>query len=156
MRSVVFVLACACVLSACGPSSTVTTPDGFLSLPEASLEWRPYHYKALSPDGATIVVREHDHAEVKGSLEYWTEALTREIQAEKGYVLTEAADVEAGGMAGSLLRFDALYGGEEYRYDVALFVTNDLIVTVETAGSAEQYERYAEEFAAAVRSLRLE
>lgn len=156
MKRLMLLLGLGLVLSACGPSSTVTTPDSFVSLPEDDLDWRPYHYKAVSPDGAVIVVREHDNEELGGSLQYWTEALTREITAEKGYTLVENTEVKAGGMTGNHLRWEALYGGEKYRYDIALFVTPDLIVTVETAGSAEQYDRYGKEFDSAVKSLRLD
>ncbi len=156
MRNFILLVCLGLWLGACGPSSTVTTPDNFVSLPEDDLDWRPYHYKAVSPDGAVILVREHDNEELSGSLAYWTEALTREIKAEKGYTLRESTELKVGGLTGNHLRWDALYGGENYRYDIALFVTKDLIITVETAGSAEQYERYSKEFDSAVKSLRLD
>ena len=156
MKRLLLLIGFASVLGACGPASHVTTPDTFVAIPEDDLEWRPYHYKAVSPDGAVIVVREHDNEDLKGTLVYWTEALSREIVASKGSTLQETVEVKAGGLTGNHLRWEALYGGETYRYDVALFVTKDLIITVETAGSAEQYERYGVEFDEAVKSLQVD
>jgi hypothetical protein len=156
MKNLIPLIALSLLMGACGPSSSVTTPDNFVALLDYQVEWKPYHYKSVSPDGAVIVVREHDNEELKGSLAYWTEALTREIKAEKGYTLLASKEVKAGGLTGNHLQWEALYGGENYRYDIALFVTDDLVVTVETAGSAEQYERYGDEFDSAVKSLRLD
>ena len=153
MRNLLIMLAALLFTSACGPTSTITTPSSFVALSEDSLRWKPYHYKAVSPDGAVIVVREHDNSELHGTLDYWTEALRRQVEADKGYTLKETAEVTAGGLVGTRLYFEALYAGEDYRYDVALFVTPELILTVEVGASAAQYERYQEEFEAAMGSL---
>ena len=59
-------------------------------------------------------------------------------------------------LKGKLFKFKGTYQEQTYLYDVALFVTEDLIVTVETAALEEQHERHAEAFTQAIQSLRLE
>ena len=56
MRNLLILLAALLFASACGPTSTITTPSSFVALSEDSLRWKPYHYKAVSPDGAVIVI----------------------------------------------------------------------------------------------------
>ena len=155
-RTTLFILVllavCLALLVGCGPDSMVKTSDGSAALSDDDISWRSYHYKAISPDGAVVVVREHDNEE-EGSLEFWAAALERDVVETQGYKLMETAEVKAGSLKGKQLKFEVLYGGEPYRYDVALFVTKDVIVTVETAGEQAVFEKHAEALQKAIESL---
>ncbi|MBH25406.1 MAG: hypothetical protein CMH57_13355 [Myxococcales bacterium] len=138
-------------LGACGPASQVTVPDGYVELDEDEL-YGSMAQKLVSADGAVVLVREREH-EPSGSLDFWVEAFEREIALGRGYTLLESNPVKAGRLEGRLLHFKGSYREEVYLYDVALFVTEDLIITVETASLEEDRERHEAAFAAAVKSL---
>ncbi len=140
--------------TACGTVSKVKTPTGFVALSDDQIEWKNYQWKAVSPDGAVVILREVEN-EQEGAIDFWSEALERDIIANQGYKHIETTDVEAANLSGKLMRFEALYGGLPYRYNVAIFVTDDWIITVETAASEEVYERHQEALENAIRSTRL-
>ncbi len=131
--------------------SEVKTPSGFAALSDDQIEWRSYQWKAVSPDGASILVRERENEE-EASLKFWAEALEREIIAQQGYKLIDTAPIAGKNIKGVQMNFEALYGGQPYRYSVALFVNEDDIVTVETAGSQEVWERHEAALHASVQS----
>ena len=142
-----------CGLMACGPTTTIVAPGGFVMLDEDQLPYGMAH-KAISPDGALIVVRERDH-EPEGSLEFWTEALEREITEGRGYELQDKSEVRAkGGYAGVRMSFKGAANQSVYRYDVAIFLVDDQIVTVETAALEASWDKHSGEFEAAIMSLR--
>jgi hypothetical protein len=131
--------------------SEVRTPNGFVALDEDDIQWRDYVWKAVSPDGAVVVVRERDNKE-EGSLEFWAEALEREVIERQGYKLIDKGPVQGRNVKGTQLNFEALYGGQPYFYSVAIFTDEDSIVTVETAASAEVWERHEAALQGAVQS----
>lgn len=151
MQRYLFVLlALAMLLGACRVSE-VRTPNGFVALDEDDIQWRDYEWKAVSPDGAVVVVRERDNNE-EGSLDFWAEALEREIIERQGYKLIDKGPVQGRNVKGTQLNFEALYGGQPYFYSVAVFTDEDSIVTVETAASAEVWERHKDALQKAVLS----
>jgi hypothetical protein len=135
-------------------ASEMRTPDGFVALDEDDIEWRSYQWKAVSPDGAAVVIRERENKE-EGSLEFWSEALEREIVERQGYKLLDKAPVEGRNAKGLQMNFMALYGGQPYRYSVAVFANKDDLVTVELAADEAVWKRHEATLQAAVRSLEL-
>lgn len=120
------------LLSACGPRTEFTLPDEFVALTDDDIRYESYDWKAVNADGVVVILRERDNDQ-KGSLQFWLEALQREIIEGRGYELTETVDVKTRNMSGKQLRFTVDYGGTPYHYHVALFVIDDEIVTIETA-----------------------
>lgn len=143
--------------SACGPLTTINAPAGYVMLDDDDFRRGDIAHKALSADGAVLVVRERDH-EPRGSLTFWTEAFEREIVDAQGYTLIEAESVEArDGLKGKLLKFKGTRETVVYRYDVALFLARDTIITVEAAAPEEEWEKLHEEkFNRALRTLRFD
>lgn len=139
--------------AACGPVSTITAPGGFVMLEEEQLPYGVAH-KAISADGAVVVVREQDN-EPRGTLAFWSEALQREVTQGRGYELLEATDVRTtGGIQGRRMQFKGAHNETVYRYDVAVFLLDDSIVTVEVATPEASWEQHAGEFEATLLSLR--
>lgn len=152
-RFFLLLILAALALAACRVSE-VKTPDGFVALTDDQIEYYPYEWKAVSPDGAVVVVREREN-EQEGSLDFWAESLKREITERNGYKLLDEGPVEGRNAKGHLMNFEVLYGGLPYRYTVALFVTEDDIITVETAASQEIFQQRGDALTAAIRSTTL-
>jgi len=140
-------------VGACGPASEVTVPNGYVELDDDVL-YGSMAQKLVSADGAVVLVREREH-EPEGSLDFWVEAFEREITLGRGYALLESNPVQAGRLDGKLLQFKGSYREQVYLYDVAVFVTDDLIITVESASLEEDRERHKAAFAEAIKSLRV-
>lgn len=119
------------LLAACGPRTEFTLPDEFVALTKEDIRYKNYDWKAVNADGVVVVLRERDNDQ-GGSLQFWLEALEREIVEGHGYELTETVDVKTRNMSGKQLRFLVDYGGTPYHYHVALFVIDGEIVTIET------------------------
>ena len=139
---------------ACGPYSTVTVPNGYVALDDDSLQY-DVAQKLVSADGAVVVIRERDN-DPYGNLDFWTEALESEIQEGRGYdhLATEEIDSRSG--RGRLLKFKSAYQGEPFLYNVALFTTESLIVTVETAVSEANAERHTSTFLETISTLTID
>jgi len=141
------------VAAGCGPVTAITAPGNFVMLEDDQLPWGVAH-KAISSDGAVVVVREHEH-EPRGSLTFWTEALQREVTQGRGYTLLETTDLRTtSGLQGQRMQFKGAYNETTYRYDVAIFLVDDSIVTVEVAAPEASWEQHAGELEAAMQSLR--
>ncbi len=139
-------------MSACGPATAVQVPSNFVSLDEDDL-YNQMTNKSVSADGAIIVVRERDN-EPEGNLDFWSDALSDEIENGRGYTLLGKEEVRSqAGYQGVVMQFASTYNGTAYRYNVALFVIDDLIVTVETTAPKAKFETHKEAFENAVRSL---
>ena len=134
-------------LMACEDEWT-TTPEGFVEIEQA-----PFEYKAVSPDGSVIAIR-HRPNEEKGDLDYWAEVFELELVDAKGYRLAEKSDVKsADGVLGRLLSFELAQGTIPFHYGLAIYVTDESIVTLETATELASLERYAEAFDEARKGL---
>ena len=157
MHRIVQMTLCLLLLSmawACGPNSTVTVPDGYVALDEDDLG-DDIAQKLISADGAMVIVREREN-DPYGTLEFWSEALEREITEGRGYELVTKESLSAGGVPGQVLEFKGAYQEKIYLYHVALFATEDSIVTVETVALEEQQERHKETLAKTIRSLKID
>ena len=153
-RLLMFALLLIALSVACGPNSAVIVPDGYVALDDDDLS-DDVAQKMVSADGAVVVVRERDN-DPYGNLDFWTEALEREIQEGQGYdlVATETIDSQSG--KGRLLKFKGAYQEETFHYHVALFTTASLIVTVETVVSESNAERHANTLLDTISSLSID
>ena len=148
-------LACAlaaATLAACGPSTEYVAPSGFVNLDDDRLPHEAGQ-KSVSADGAIILLRERDN-EPEGNLAFWSEALQREIVEGRGYELVDKSNLSGARIPGVVFQFKGTYSGVPYRYDVALYVRDDIIVTIETAAPEESYDAHSAAFEEARRSLR--
>ncbi|MEL6177493.1 MAG: hypothetical protein AAFS10_01010 [Myxococcota bacterium] len=142
------------VMAACGPASEVMVPTGYVQMDEDEL-YGSMAQKLVSADGAIVLVREREH-EPEGNLDFWAEAFEREVTLGRGYTLLNNEEVVAGRRSGKLMRFKGTYQEQTYLYNIALFVTEDLIVTVETTALEEDSERHEAAFSEAITSLRID
>ena len=144
------------VLQACAPTTVVTTPTGFVALDEDDRR-RGERFRAVSADGAVVVVRSQDN-ETFGTLEFWQEAMVRELTELAGYELVEAVPVSPrAGPEGMLIRVRGTTGADESvnHYDVAVFVVEDEVVTVEMAAPEAIYDDRRPDFDMVLGSLEL-
>jgi len=134
----------------CGPGSLVTVPDGFVAL-KGDLN-DDVAQKMVSADGAVVVVRERDN-DPYGDLNFWSEALEREIKAGRGYDLIATEEVGSVNHKGRLLKFKGAFQEETFHYNVAIFTTPEQIVTVETVVTEENATRHEETLIKTISSL---
>lgn len=126
--------------AACGPSVSLHTPPGFAVLEEQ----KEYVYRATSAEGVVIGVRAEKN-EPKGNLDFWAEALDRQLR-RGGYVPDgAAAEVRsAGGLVGRELRYTRQQNGRPYRFWIAVFVTENRVWVVEAGGDADRFKEKQE------------
>jgi hypothetical protein len=135
------------------------TPQGFVEVQTYNMR-----YKAVSPDGAVIGVRSRPNDE-KGDLAFWLEVFNREMTEGKGYLPAPskpdaptdlaALDIQsADGVPGKLLSFSVPDDRSPYRYQLALFISADHIITFESLCEEASCDRHAPAFAAALKTLR--
>jgi len=129
----------------------VKTPQGFVSLQRYRSK---IYYKAVSPDNAVITISAFEHQD-KGSLDYWTAILKREMVLQKGYKLTGAEAVRThGGLEGRQLTFSTKNGTTPYAYESTLFVTGRYIYVIEAAAKAKRFKAHRGSIDALVASFR--
>ncbi|MDX9719399.1 MAG: hypothetical protein RBU37_01535 [Myxococcota bacterium] len=151
---VFFAIAFAAGLSACSSRAVLTTPNGFVSLPEDSL-YTPVCYKAVSADDVVLLVR-RQRDQAKGNVDFWSEAITRELLERQGYELLASRDVSAGGLSGKLSSFRGAIGNRVFRYELAVFVQDSDVLTVEAGSPEDSYESNAPVIQSAIESLHFE
>lgn len=142
----------ALTLSAACSSPRLQTPASFVELEDAV--YGDLTYKAISSDGAVLVVRLKED-QPTGNVDFWSEALTRELTGGRGYEALETVDVRTSlGWNGRLIHLRGTLGEQVYRYDIAVFVYDeDQVITVEAASPESQYEGYTQPFTKAIESL---
>jgi len=118
---------------ACGPSFQVTTPNGFLELPEPG----QYDYRATTADGLVLAAREISNSG-EGSLEFWSRAVENQLRLNEGYALLESRSIRSKDQVpGVELRFGHDFGAKPHLYYVALFVKPSKLYLVEVGGTKE-------------------
>ena len=143
------------LLGACAPAFTLPLPERFVALEDQDDNQPSYRLRATTPDGVVLAVRTLDN-DVEGSAAFWTEAVTRRVRDQLGYVLlAEDALTAASGQPGTLLRFGRDLEGHGYRYLLALFVTGDTLYLVEAGGREEAYAAQEEALEAAIGAFEL-
>ena len=100
MKSLLSHLLVACALlsgTACGPRFQITAPRGFVVLDQSE----PYDFRATTPDGLVLAVREFENTKEYGDLSFWVEAIQNELRLDKGYALIRESDITSTQLAGS-------------------------------------------------------
>ncbi len=129
----------------------VKTPQGFVSLERYRTK---IYYKAVSPDNAVITVSAFKHKN-KGSLDFWTAILKREMVLQKGYKLTSTQTIKTDdGLEGRRLAFSTTNGSTPYVYESTLFVTKHYIYVVEAASIAKRFKAHRGSIDALIASFR--
>ena len=124
--------------SGCAPHFEVFTAKDFGVLPQSY----PYDYRATTPDGVVIAVRELKYKNEQGDLEFWAKAVENQLRLDSGYALLETKDVSTKkGLRGRQLRFGIDREGIAHRYLVALFVVKkgkrQRVYVIEAGGREE-------------------
>lgn len=128
--------------TACGPHFQITAPQDFVVLDESV----PYDFRATTPDGLVLAVREFDNTKEHGDLGFWVKAIQNELRLDKGYALLEESDVKTtSGLTGKAMRFGLDRENEAHEYLVAVFVTGHAkgksrVYLIEAGGKAAQVE----------------
>lgn len=140
-RLTALVLTAGCMLATgCAPGFQITLPNRFVVLDDEA-QSRPdeYRLRATTPDGVVVGVKSLDNR-VAGTLEFWSEAVTRRLRDNSGYeLLSEEAIRAANGQTGHLMRYGRDLQSHTYRYSVAVFVTESHIWVVEAGGREAAY-----------------
>lgn len=125
----------------CGPHVTMQTPPGFAVLDKQE----EYLYRATSAEGVVVGVRVEKN-EPKANLDFWADALDRQLR-RTGYVPDgKPADVRAaGGLAGREIKYTREQSGRPYRFWLTVFVTDDRVWVVEAGGDADRFKERAQQ-----------
>ncbi len=143
-------------LALAGGCGTMDLPDNFVAVEDRDLG--PYEVRGVSADGMVIAARREDNAE-NGTLEFWAEAIKRELTG-RGYTLTGSDAVESdGGTPGTLMTFTAQRGGRPYTYLAAVFVTKGTfsdgeVLIAEAGGLTEAMDPRRDDIRTALLSVR--
>lgn len=121
-------------LMACGPPPyTMTPPDSFKRFEDSN------EFKLITAQGVMLKAREVENYP-EASLEFWTDALTGHLESQ-GYVVKSSDCFKtARGRDACTVDFMLPHGAEDWVLSETLFVVDDTIVVVETAGP---YDRFA-------------
>lgn len=128
---------------ACGPHFTITAPQEFVVLTESV----PYDFRATTPDGLVLAVREFDNNKERGDVEFWVKAIENELRLDKGYALLGKTAIKTrSGLSGTQMRFGLDRENEAHEYLVVLFVTGKArgksrVYVVEVGGTSAQVQQ---------------
>lgn len=145
MKSLLSHLLVACALlsgTACGPRFQITAPRGFVVLDQSE----PYDFRATTPDGLVLAVREFENTKEYGDLSFWVEAIQNELRLDKGYALIRESDIKTtSGLAGKSMHFGLDRENEAHEYLVVIFVTGrakskSRVYVIEAGGTAAQLQ----------------
>ncbi len=144
-------LCLALLLSACGPSFTQPTPDGFVKLKNQ----HNYDYRAVTADGLVYSVKEISDA-AKGDTAFWAKAVENKMRIQAGYALIDKKQVATSqGLEGTQMQFGFDRGKTPHLYSVTLFTKNDSIFVIESGGTKELMEAHRSDLEAALQSFRV-
>ncbi len=135
--------------SGCGRGFTITTPSGFAELEDQD----HYGYRATDAQGVVLAVRREKN-EPYGDLSFWSGAVDAQLR-RKGYKALKAVDVSAGGVKGKQIRYNVSRAGRNHSFWMTVFVTDDVVVTVEVGGDVEYFEKAEEHLVKAISSLQI-
>lgn len=104
--------------TACAPHFRIPTASDFGVLEES----HPYDFRAVTPEGVVMAVRELHYDKQQGQLAFWIKAIKSEVLHARGYALLEEKSVRTRrGLTGTQLRFGMDREGEPNEYVVTVF-----------------------------------
>ena len=154
LQVVVLALALAATTTGCGAGFAMELPERFVVLElDRSAQSNGYVQRGTTPDGVVIGLRALDHR-VRGTREFWSEAVVRQLRDRSGYELIDESEIEAAnGQTGTLLRLGRDLDGHSYRYTVAVFVTDSHIWIADAGGRQSVYDPMSEQIEGAIGNL---
>ena len=117
----------------CGPSYTMNAPDSFKRFEKSN------DFKMITADGVMLKAREVDNYP-EASLEFWTDAVSQHLEAQGYLVQSEKCFKTQKGLDGCTVNFLLPHGAQDWVLSETMFVVDDKVVLVETAGP---YDRFA-------------
>lgn len=146
-RKMVFCMGLA--LTACGPASRLSAPDGFAHV------GGNYDDRVASATGVVVGTRAVPN-EPKANLDFWAQAIDLRLR-QHGYELTEQPqDVKNdAGVPGRSLHYAFFDGTRKNRYFVDVYATSRRLLLVEAAGDASDFDANMPKVIATMRSAHL-
>ncbi len=143
------VLCIGLALTACGPASRLSAPDGFAHV------GGNYDDRVASANGIVVGTRAFPN-EPKANLDFWAQAIDLRLR-QHGYELTEQPqDVKSNsGLPGRSLHYSFFDGTRKNRYFVDVYATDRRLLLVEAAGDASDFDANMPKVASAMRSAHL-
>ncbi len=124
-------LAVALLSGAC-KDFTVFTAKDFVVLEDTE----PYDFRATTPEGLVIGVREFDNSSQHGELKFWTTAIENKLRLDQGYALEKTTAVTTlQGQEGVQMRFGLDRDDVAHLYIVTVFATDDAVFVLEAGGT---------------------
>ena len=133
--------------AACGP------PPYKMDLPGAFKQFEDSRdYKLITADGVMLKAREVENYPEAG-LDFWTDALKQHLE-EQGYLLKSEECFETSkGLDGCTLDFMLPHGAEDWVMSETLFVIEDELILIETAGPYDRYAAIEEELKKSIKTF---
>lgn len=129
-------------LSGCGARFKMLAPEDFVVLEEQGA----YDYRATTPDGLVIAVRDLDNRRAHGELTFWEQAIEDKLRLDQGYSLLEKKTVSTRqGKEGRQMRFGLDRDGVAHLYVVSVFVTDARVFLIETGGTEAQIQSHGKQ-----------
>jgi hypothetical protein len=133
-RTMLLILALVAFLQmSCGTPYTMKAPDSFKRFEKSN------EFKMITADGVMLKAREVDNYP-EASLEFWTDAVSQHLEAQGYIVQSEKCFKTAKGLDGCTVNFLLPHGAQDWVLSETMFVVDDKVVLVETAGP---YDRFA-------------
>jgi hypothetical protein len=134
--------------SGCARGFDIKTPDGFAELDSSD----DYGYRATTAEGVVLGVRREDN-DPKGGLDFWASAIENELRT-RGYGSVSLEPIESkNGTPGKRLTAHITKDGRPHVLWVAVFVTDNRVLIVETGGDETLFEHVEPKVAAALASF---
>lgn len=131
---------------ACAVPYTMETPASFRRFDDSR------QFKMITADGVLLKARQVENYP-KGDLDFWTDAMDRHL-TERGYLRKSQSCFQTNiGKKACTLNFALPYGADDWIFSETLFVLEDVIVLVETAGPFERFAEIEDELAAALKTF---
>jgi hypothetical protein len=134
-------------VAGCRPHFEMFAAKDFVELGEGY----PYDYRATTPDGLVMGVREIKNDEERGDVEFWVRAIENEMRLNKGYALLDKKEVKTKkGLTGTQIRFGLDREDTAHVYLITVFVTErgtltgkkSRVYVVEAGGTEDLVKRH--------------
>lgn len=140
----VFLVLCAGLLAACGTPPASRTPAGFADYEGTQ------KLQAVNAERVVYQVRQIDN-KPRADLAFWRVAM-KEHLLKSGYVLVTEGELGDAARPGYFIETSAPRGSADYSYLVAIFVQDQHITVIESAGELATYKAQREQIFAALKA----
>lgn len=128
-------------------SFEISKPEGF-----AAYQKQRSQFRAISPKGVRFMVKEIRN-DPKGNLATWTDIIESHLM-NLGYHGIQKQEIKTKqGTKGSLIVSHYNLHNRQYTYLLALFVKEDKIILIQTAGEAKEHQNHSLNIIEAIKTL---